>query len=152
MAACPKLTELTIFYPRPGDAQVSEGGILIYPAESARTATLEIVNACRALPDFDTLQIVHFPLVTFLPLCGCGRMRLNNPGPSMGQRKKALRKEVQGVKDLAMDCLREPEVGCQEKEKEVERRKTVVRIIELRSNRPRPKYHLASMKVDEYEV
>ena len=84
-------------------------------------------------------------------------MRLNNPGPSMGQRKKALRKEVQGVKDLAIDCLREPEAGCQEKGKEKEKekevgRKTVVRIIELRSNRPRPKYHLASIKVDEYEV
>ena len=152
MAACPKLTELTIFYPRPSDTQVSEAGILIDPTKSARTATLELVSACKALPDFDTLQIVHFPLVTPLPLCGCGRMRLTNQGPSLKQRTKALRDEVKGVKDWAIDCLREPGVGCQEKVKEVGRKKTVVRIIELRSDRPRPKYHLASVKVGEYEV
>ena len=154
VAACPKLTELTIFYPRPSDAKISEGGIPIHPAESARTATLELVNACRALPDFDTLQIVHFPLVAPLPLCGCGRARLANQGASMKQRKKALMDEVNGIKDLAVDCLREPEAGCQEgeKEKEVERRKTVVRIVELCSDRPRPKYHLASVEVEYFEV
>ena len=27
-------------------------------AETARSATSELVDACRALPDFDTLQIV----------------------------------------------------------------------------------------------
>jgi len=67
----------------------------------------------------------------------------------MRQRKKALRDEVRGVKDWAVDCLREPEAGRQEK---VVGKKTVVRVIELRSDRARPKYHLASVRVEEYEV
>ena len=79
-------------------------------------------------------------------------MRFTNQALSMKQRKKALREEARGVKDWAIDCLREPEAGLQEKVKVVESKKTVVRVIELRSDRLRPKYHLASVKVEEYDV
>jgi len=145
VAACPKLTELTIIYPRPGDDTISEKGIIPDGTATARAATSEIVNACTSLPDFDTLQIVHSPLVPPLPRCGCGRMRVTSQAPSTKQQKEELRAEVKALKDLAIDCLREPRTGCLG-------RKTTVRVLELKSDRPRPRFHLGAVEVEEYEV
>lgn len=150
MAACPKLTELTIIYPHPDDADVTESGPLLDPLGGARSATSELIQACKALPDFDTLQILHFPTVAPLPICGCGRMRSGSLGPPMDQRRQALREEVKCLKDWAMECLRNPETG---REEGAGRKKIALRTIELSSDRPRaPKFHLASVKVEECEV
>ena len=149
VAACPRLTELTIIYPHPHDAQIAETGTLLDPVGSARSATLELVNACKALPDFDTLQIVHFPSVTPLPMCGCGRVRYGSLGLSMEQRRQALKEEVRCLKDLARDCLKKPEAGCQDR---AGRKKATLRVIELSSDRPRLRSHLGSVKVEEYDA
>ena len=61
VAACPRLTELTITCPHPYDGPVAETGIMFDPAESAHSTVLSLVVAYKVLPDFDTLQIVHFP-------------------------------------------------------------------------------------------
>lgn len=55
---CPQLTELTFFYPLPGHIQKTKHGV---DSETLQTARIipEIVNACRLLPNFDTVQIVY---------------------------------------------------------------------------------------------
>ena len=149
MAACPKLTELTIIYPRPYDAQSAETGTLLNSIESARSATLELADACKALPDFATLQIVHFPVVTPLPMCGCGWMRYGSLGPSMERRRQVLREEVKGLKDCAIECFKKPNAGSQDG---VRRKKTTLRVIELSSDRPHSRFQLGPVTVEEYEV
>jgi len=69
----------------------------------------------------------------------------------MREQKLTLRDEVNVLKDWAIDCLRRPGVECAEKGV-VGRRETVVRVIELSPNRPRPVFHLSSVKVAEYQV
>jgi hypothetical protein len=129
MAGCPRLTELTVFYPHP-DNMATETGIPADSIGSARFATLELVHACKALPDFDTLQIVHF---------------LGNPlSPSLtDQWDQALRDQA---KDW-IDCLKKTKMGCQE---EVGRKKSTLRVIQLSPDLPMP--HLGSVKVEVYEV
>ena len=58
MAACPKLTELTIIAPYPHGAPDRETGIPFGPAGRAHSAISELVVACKVLPYFDALQIV----------------------------------------------------------------------------------------------
>ena len=139
MAACRRLTELTIIYPHPRDTPFSKTGAQLNTVETACSATLELVNVCKELPDFETIQIVYFlPAVT--PDGGCVAR------PFLKQQNQALREQVKGVMDLAIDCLKEPGTGCLEGEG----RKTTVRVIELSPNHPRP--HLGPAKVEEHEV
>ena len=67
----------------------------------------------------------------------------------MEQRKKALKEEVKGLRDLAIGCLEKSEAGCEDG---VGRKKTTLRVIELSSDRPRLRSHLGSMKVEEFDV
>jgi hypothetical protein len=114
-----------------------ETGYLLDPVGTARSATSELVNACKALPHFDTLQIVH----------GCG---LDYDGEELDVKR--LRREyvehVYGAKDAAISCLKEPETGCREGEG---RRKTTVRVIELVTG-PAQNFYMESVKVEEYEM
>ena len=66
VAACPKLIELTIVCPNPGTIgyMEMETGYIDLVGRIG-SATSELVNACKGLPYFDTLQIVH----------GCGPER-----------------------------------------------------------------------------
>jgi hypothetical protein len=101
---------------------------------------LELVNACKSLPDFDTLQIVHF--ILGVPLY---------PGSleefSTERWNQEVRDQAKDVKGGAIDCLREPETGCQEGGG---RKKTALRLIELRQDSRT--FRLDSVKVEEYRV
>jgi len=107
--------------------------------EPARSATLELVNVCKALPDFDTIQIVY-----------------SNPAvdqwgwvilPPPEQPSWVLRKQVKGVTDLAIDCLKKPGTMCREGDGG---KNVVVRVVELSPYHPRSR--LAPAKVEEYEA
>ena len=150
VAACPRLTELTIIYPHPHDSRRSETGTLSDPVGSARSATSELVNACKALPDFDTLQIVHLPLVTPFLICACGGLRYGRPSIGAREPWAEQRKQMSGkraAKDPVVDCLNS-KTRCQEGEG---RKKITLRTIELCWDYLRP-FYLDSMKVEEYEA
>ena len=76
----------------------------------------ELIVACKALPDFDTLQIVHFPLVPTSLVCrcrwgGCGsRMHFSE------QRQQTLGEQMKDLEDWAIECLKKPEARCREGE------------------------------------
>ena len=107
-------------------------------ARTTRSATPELVDACKALLDFDTIQIVHF-------LPGTGD-RLEAMGiPSLEPSNQALREEVKGVREEAIDCLNRLETGGQRGE-----RRKKLRVIELNPDYPR--FHLGPVEVEEYEV
>ena len=122
MAACLRLTELTLIYPRGFDARVTEPGVTLDRVGITRSTTIELVSACKALLNFNTLQIVHFF------------------GP------KVL---VEGVKDLTVHCLKTPEMGCQEGEG---RKKTTLRVIGLCRYRIPGKIQPGAVVVGNVEV
>ena len=138
MAACPKLTKLTVVYPCLGDGEAETGDHLGL-VESVRSATLELVNACKVLPDFDTFQIVHFPLPDLFPF---------TTWSGTGEPFHRLREDLGNGKDLVINCFKEPETGYQEGEG---RKKITVRVIELVRDPP-PYAYLHFVKVEVYEV
>lgn len=116
---CPKLAELTVIYPLPGRIKKTEHGPLSATAELAYTAIAEIVDACNALPNFDTLQIVHlFRDNSSLPSVLTGNWR---EVYSSYELKRYFKEEVEAVKDMAVGALG----------KGGERGKVIVRVIEL---------------------
>jgi hypothetical protein len=137
VAACPRLTELTVICPHPSIAEEMETGYLLDPVGSVRSATSELVNACKTLPDFDTLWIVH----------GC---RTDRDGEDF--HVKDLRREymehVDGAKDVAISLLKEPETGYREGEG---RRKVTLRVIQLVAGHSQ-RFYAEFVKVEEYEV
>ena len=144
MAACRGLTELTIIYPHPYDFPVSDTGALIDKVKTARSATLALIDVCKELPDFDTIQIVYFipcspPMFMFM-----WGDSIVAP-PSEGQ-KQSSRERAKAVTDFVIDCLKQPGTGS----REGEGRKTTVRVIELTPDHPM--CHLGPAKVEEYEV
>ena len=140
MAACTKLTELTIIYPHPDDAKSTETGDRLDMAGTAHFVTLELVNACKTLQDINTIQIVHF-------LPGTGD-RLKAIGiRSTEPLNRALREEVRSVRDEVIDCLKRPEMGYRERER---RNKITLRVIELNTDHPR--LYLGPVEVEECEV
>ena len=143
MAACPKLTELSIVYPYHSDGDVdlnteTSGGLV----ENVRSAILELANTCKALPDFDTIQIVHFSLPGYDEILEY-EMRYD-PATMFYD----LRRGLGTGKDLVINCLEEPETGRREGEG---KKKTAVRVIELVERSP-PILSPGSAKVEEYEV
>ena len=97
MAACLRFAELTITYPGQLDGRNTAGtGSLFYLVRSARSAALELASACKALPDFYTLQIARFPFVQ---------------PPQRWEREQAFEKEVEGPKELAFNYLKS-NTGC----------------------------------------
>jgi hypothetical protein len=137
VAACPKPTELTIICHHPDKVWGLETGYSHDPVGTVRSATSELVNACKALPDFDTFQIVH----------GCG-LDYGGEEPQVNRLRREYMKQVDGARDAAIRCLKEPETGCREGEG---RRKTALRVIGLVSG-PSQSFYMESVKVEEYEV
>ena len=115
--------------------------------KTIQSATLKLVDACGALPDLDTLQIVHFVLITPLMVCGFARMSFGSL-PFIEARKEVLRAQMRDVGDLAMDCLRKAKAGYPEGEG---RKRTTLRVIELSPRHPYAGHHLDSVKVEEFE-
>ena len=145
-AACPQLTELTLICRHPHDNPVTEMGVPFDAVKDAHSATLELVNACKPLPDFDTLQIVYLLLGTPSPRCAdAWNMSLS----SVERREQKLREQVKGVRDLAVDCLNDPKTGCREGEG---RKKVTLRVIELTSCYGLTGFGLESVKVEAFEV
>ena len=118
MVACSRLTELTIISYHKYDDQ-----------RAANSKLSELVVACKTLPDFDTLQIVHIPVVpSFLECWGGG--------------EQIWRKRTRDTEDWVRDCLKEPGAGRREGE---ERKR-----IELRVFGFSPRH--SSAEIGEYVV
>ena len=106
------------------------------PAESVHSTVLSLVVACKVLPDFDTLQIVHFPYR--------GRQEVSGyQGYSREQPKRSTDK-LERLKDWAISCLKS-ETGSQEGEG---KKRKKLRVIKLSPDRPL----LGSVEVEVYEV
>lgn len=140
MVTLTRLTELTLMHPHPHVTPGVETG-------TVHSATLELVNACRALPDFDTLQIVHVLLGESVLLCGGMRVTLT----PTDQREQALREQVKVVRDLALESLKKAKARCWEG------RKVMLRVIELSPHFPLVGHHLGaahlgSVRVEGFEV
>jgi len=119
IAACPMLTELTVLYPHPHPHQYRFGippvdpedtakGFPPCPVEILRSAISELIDACKALPDFGMLQIVHLALDRPPPRCWCGRTGCGRLGPYTEERKRELREQMEGLKDWVINCLKRP--------------------------------------------
>ena len=147
VAACPRLTELTVVFHHQYDAKHAEMGILLDPAGGARSAMSELVVACKALPDFDILQVVRVTINPVHLVCWCGWGGCGSRMDSSEQQEQILRKQTEDMKDWAMDCLKKPKTGRQE-EKERRRKRTTLRVFMFGPGRP---CH-TSGKVGEYEV
>ena len=140
MIACPKLTELTMFFPHRYQAKDGKMDFLSDQARRARDAIFNLVGACKVLPDFATLQIVRFPINPPHLACWCGREECSHR-PSMERWEQALTKQMKDLEERAMDCLRMPRTGC----REGEGRRLTLRVIKFRRGcRP--------AKVEECEV
>jgi hypothetical protein len=137
VTACPKLTELTIISPHPDTIEDLETGYFHDPVGIVRFATSELVNACKLLPDFDTLRIVH----------GCG---LDYGGEELHvkQLQREYMEHVNAARDMAISCLKGTGMGHREGEG---RRKTTVRVVELVAG-PAQNFYMESVRVEEYEV
>ena len=147
MAACPRLTELTVTFHHEYDAQRTETGVLLDQAGRARSAMSEFIVACTALPDFDTLQVVRDTSVPGNLTCWCGWGGCGSRMGSSKQQEEILKKQMEDMKDWAMDCLKKPEAGLREGE-ERERKRITLRVFMFGPGRP---CH-SSGKVEEYEV
>ena len=140
MVALTRLTELTLMYPHPHVTTSVETG-------TVHSATLGLVGACRALLEFDTLQIVHIILGKTVLLSEGMRVNLN----PTEQREQAMREQMKGVRDLALESLRKAKPG------RWEGRKVMLRVIELSPYFPPVGHHLGAahlgpVKVEGFEV
>ena len=106
------------------------------PVESVHSAVLSLVTTCKMLPDFDTLQIVHFSYR--------GRQEVNGYQGYSGEQPKRSTDELERLKDWAISCLKS-ETGSQEGEG---KKRKKLRVIKLSPDRPL----LGSVKVEVYEV
>ena len=136
MAACPRLTELTVISPCPYDAQHTRTGVQLDPTGRALLAVLELVIAYKALPDFNTLQIVRFPW--------CVQGRSGHHGLFLEQWELALEKQTKDLEMQAIDCLKTPRTGY----REGEGRRTMMRTVKIRSRC----IGQSSVEVEECEV
>ena len=131
VAMCPLLTELTVIHPIPGNIHKAEHGFFYDTAEPARTAILEIVNACEALADLHTLQIVYSFEASEQSRRTLSSHMGNDEWDVWDDLKEIFLGEVGVVKDVAIGALRQLE--CQEGEKEPRgrRKKVALKIIEF---------------------
>ena len=114
MAACPRLAELTVISHYHHNAKHIE----------AARAISELVVACKALPDFDTFQIIRIPTVQFFcNFCGWGACG-SRAYPSE-EWKQMVRRETEDIEDWAIDCLKKSEAGCR---KRGERKRIALRV------------------------
>ena len=109
-------------------------------ARMARPAISELIVACKAHQDFNTLQIVRLPMEPSPRTCMCDESCDCGSIP-MTSWERMLEKHVKGVGEWAMECLEKARTGCLEGEG---RKRITVRTVEFTSDHP--------VKVKEYEV
>ena len=111
-----------------------EIGTLVDPTGGARSAMSELVVACKALPDFDTLQVVHVTAVPMYMMCWRGWVGCGSRMPGSSERQEeVLRRQTEGMKYWVMDCLKKPET---EYQGEKERKRTALRVFTFGPGRP----------------
>ena len=142
MAACPKLTELTVISPYPDGAQLTETGILLDPGGRARSVISELIVACKALPDFNTLQIVCYRFVPPRLACWCGWGECDRHRSSSEPWDQVWGKQTKDLEAWVIDCLRKPTTGCRDGEG---KKKTTLRAIKFSPGR-------RSIEVEECQV
>jgi len=145
VAALLRLTELTLLYPHPYDTLVTETGMPLDRVGITHSTTLEFLNACTALPDFDALQIAYFVLDESLFVPSSILVNL----PLTDRQEWISREQVKGVKDLVVDSLKKVKAGCREGEGG---RKFTLRVIKLGPYLHPPMYRMNSAKAEEFEV
>ena len=128
VTACPRLNELTVILPYPRGTEPLATRDLLDPARRARSTILQLITACKVHSDFDTLQIVRFPLVPPFLVCRCGWGGCGGRIRSSEQQEQALRKQTKDLEDWAIDCLKKPERR--------ERKTITLRVLSFRSGRP----------------
>jgi len=149
VAALPRLTELSLLYPHPPGTLSAKGGVPLDVVEAARSTVSELVDVCKGLPDFDTLQIVHF-LPRLPPPSRVGGSSRGHGPPFIEQRRQELREVVNDLRDWAMDCLRKSKTGCREGEGG---KRTTIRVVELSPYLPLDDvYHLDVLEAEDHEV
>lgn len=139
---CSRLAELTILHPHPTGDQVT--------VDTEHAAIRGLVDGCKTLPDFDTLQVVH--LLPYPPVPGMSGKFIS----ISSKERQALMERVKGVVDCAVDCLKKGNMKCQEGGG----KKITLRAIGLSSFLvlPRPgddglfRFSLGSAEVEEYQV
>ena len=135
VAACPRLTELTVLFRHKYDAQCPETGTPIDPTGGAHSAMSELVVACKALPDFNTLQVVRDTIIPVSLSCWCGWGGCGSRMGSSKQQQEIMRKQTEDMRDWAIDCLKKPKTGFQEGE-ERERKRITLRVFMFGPGRP----------------
>ena len=151
VAACPRLTELTIF-PYPNITIITGREIMHDPTGKALSALSELVFACEALPDFDTIQILCFPTTMISSkIPPCEQEKCSCSMLCRGKLELSLKEEAKGMKDFVIDCLKRSKAGCQEGER---REGTTVWVVNLAfSSAYSPlNYPSSSVKVEECKV
>ena len=132
----------------PYDTRITETGILHDPAGTALLAISELLVACEALPDFDTLQILHIPSPPYR-VCWCGLRGCDNLILHTKQWEQSRREQARRMKYFAIDCLRQSKIGRQEGKG---RKRIMVRMVRLGVTLPHPYYCPGSVEVEEYEA
>ena len=144
VAACSRLTELTLLFPNGPESWVirSQDGV-------ASAAVLDVVTTCKALPNLDTIQIVYFPCeVPDIFRGSDGRWYDVGADPVWG----FIREKLRHWTDTGVIRSRQSECGEGEGEGEGESgKKTTLRLVELGSDHP-DTIVLDSVEVREYEV
>ena len=172
VAACPGLTELTIICSPSLDTEITTSETLFDLVGKTRSAISELVTLCKALPDFDTLQIVYIPILPRSPICRCGKLWCPRH-PLSVERDQASKNYIKPIKDWAMEYLERPRTECQEgegsmgialrerlgdvklassKRSETGRKRTTLRVIKLAREPLNSISHRAPVMVEEYEV
>ena len=107
VAACSKLIELTVISPYPRCIQLDEAEVPLDPTrKSVHSAISELVVACKALPDFNTFQIVRIPTVTPHLRGWNGWLKYDDHMPPKKQLVRALRGQTEDLSEWAMDHLK----------------------------------------------
>ena len=147
MAACPRLTELSVISPYPQThCQETDTGVSLDSDGRAHSGMFKLTAACKTLQDFNTLQIVH-PIVrrpgwVFNCDWGGGRCEwLSHSCLSREKWEELLEKYVGDLREWAIECLEKAKTGCLEGE---ERKRITLRTVEFGYIHP--------VKVREYKV
>ena len=130
VAACPRLTELSVIFPYQYDTfEEWNTGVRIDPARRARPAMLKLIAACKALQDFNTLQIVRLPFRPPYRVCPCdGPCEYLHSSFPEEQWEQLLEEYMTDLEEWTIDCLKRPKTGCLEEEG---RKRITLRIIEF---------------------